>query len=371
MFIQLRLVPPYLCNIERINKLKNMKKLFLIPLMLLATFMLTAACSEDEPLTDGQEQTTPEEDDGGNEGNNEEGGNVEGGNGRYLILYCSRTGNTERMAQTIQSTLDCDMIVVEPEIPYEDDYNAMFDRAQTELDAIEQGNYPAITTSVESFDEYDIVFIGYPIWYSHIATPMQTFLHNHADLLAGKRIALFASSGSSGIGTSEREAATLVPDAVFEESLLLTSSSLGNMDTRIPQWLESLGASREEPDAPDVASLNMNMIVGGQTITATMEDNGAARDFLSRLPLEVTLDDYNNGTEKIFYPDPALNLDDTPRGCTPKAGDITIYEPWGNVAIFCRDWSESNSLIKIGHIDGNGISLLQGAESMNVRFERQ
>lgn len=110
MFIQLRLVPPYLCNIERINKLKNMKKLFLIPLMLLATFMLTAACSEDEPLTDGQEQTTPEEDDGGNEGNNEEGGNVEGGNGRYLILYCSRTGNTERMAQTIQSTLDCDMI---------------------------------------------------------------------------------------------------------------------------------------------------------------------------------------------------------------------------------------------------------------------
>ena len=211
-----------------------MNKLFLIPLMLLATLMLTAACSEDEPLTDGQEQVTPGEDDG------------EEGNGRYLVLYCSRTGNTERMAQTIQSTLDCDMIVVEPETPYEDDYNAMLDRAQAELDAIEQGNYPAITTSVESFDEYDIVFIGYPIWYSHIATPMQTFLHNHADLLAGKRIALFASSGSNGIGTSERDAATLVPDAVFEESLLLTSSTLGNMATRIPQWLESLGARNGE-----------------------------------------------------------------------------------------------------------------------------
>ena len=62
------------------------------------------------------------------------------------------------------------MIVVEPETPYEDDYNAMLDRAQAELDAIDQGNYPAITTSVESFDEYDIVFIGYPIWYGHIAT---------------------------------------------------------------------------------------------------------------------------------------------------------------------------------------------------------
>ena len=352
-----------------------MKKLFLIPLMLLATLTIATACSGEGPIPDGQEQTTPEEDDGKEDD--------EGNNGRYLVLYCSRTGNTERMAQTIQSTLECDMIEVVPEMPYEDDYNAMLDRAQAELDAIGQGNYPAITTSVESFDAYDIVFIGYPIWYGHIATPMQTFLHNHADLLAdllaGKHIALFASSGSSGIGTSERDAATLVPDAVFEESLLLTSSTLGSMATRIPQWLESLGASREEPDTPDAASLHINIIVGGQTITATMEDNGAARDFLSRLPLEVTLEDYNNGTEKIFYPDPELNLDDTPRGCAPVAGDITIYEPWGNVAIFCRDWPESNSLIKIesnslikiGHIDGDGISLLQGTESVNVRFEQQ
>ncbi len=238
-----------------------MKKLFLIPLMLLATLTIATACSGEGPIPDGQEQTTPEEDDGKEDD--------EGNNGRYLVFYCSRTGNTERMAQTIQSTLECDMIEVVPETPYEDDYNAMLDRVQAELDAIGQGNYPAITTSVESFDAYDIVFIGYPIWYGHIATPMQTFLHNHADLLARKHIALFASSGSSGIGTSERDAATLVPDAVFEESLLLTSSTLGSMATRIPQWLES------------------------------------------------------------------------------------------------------NLLVKIGHIDGDGISLLQGTESVNVRFEQQ
>ena len=351
-----------------------MKKLFLIPFMLLATLMLTAACSENEPLADGQEQTSPEEDNGenGNEGE-EEGGNVDGTNGRYLVLYCSRTGNTERMAQAIQSALACDMIVVEPETPYEEDYNAMLDRAQTELDAIAQGNYPAIATSVESFDEYDIVFIGYPIWYSHMAIPVQTFLHNHANLLAGKRIALFASSGSSGISTSERDAASLVPDATFEESLLLTSGTLGNVDTRIPAWLEELGASREEEEQQEgtVESLGINIIVGDQTITATMEDNGAARDFLSRLPLEVTLEDYNNGTEKIFYPEPELSLDNTPRGCKPMAGDITIYEPWGNIAIFCREWPQSNSLIKIGHIDDNGIETFNVPGDIAVRFEKQ
>ena len=259
-----------------------MKKLFLIPLMLLATIAFAASCNEDEHITDGEGQIIPEE--------NEAEGDMDGTNGRYLVLYCSRTGNTERMAQTIQSALDCDMIIVEPETPYENDYNTMLDRAQAELDAIEQGNYPAITTSVESFDKYDIVFIGYPIWYSHMATPMQTFLHNHADLLAGKRIALFASSGSSGIGTSERDAVTLVPDAVFEESLLLTSGTLGSMDTRIPAWLEEIGANREDNQENANESLGVNIIVGDQTITATLEDNSAARDFFSRLPLEVTLE---------------------------------------------------------------------------------
>lgn len=223
-----------------------MKKLFLIPWMLLATLAVTTACGETHPSSDEPEQTRPDGNGNGGNGGNEDDGNVNGANGRYLVLYCSRTGNTERMARTIQSTLDCEMAEVEPAVPYEADYNAMLDRAQTELDAIAQGNFPAITTSVESFDDYEIIFVGYPIWYGHMASPMQTFLHDHAALLAGKRISLFASSGSSGIGTSERDAATLVPEATFEESLLLTSGSLGSMATRIPAWLEELGAGREE-----------------------------------------------------------------------------------------------------------------------------
>lgn len=223
-----------------------MKKLLLIPFMLLAVLVCSSACSEDNSPTDGEEQHNAggDEENGGEDMGGQDG-NVDESNGRYLVLYCSRTGNTERMAQTIQSTLDCDMTVVEPETPYEADYNAMLNRAQAELDAIAQGHFPAINTAVESFDDYDIIFVGYPIWYSRMATPMQAFLHRHADLLTGKRIALFASSGSSGIGMSERDAASLVPEAAFAESLLLTSGSLGSMETRIPAWLEKLGAARE------------------------------------------------------------------------------------------------------------------------------
>ena len=121
---------------------------------------------------------------------------------------------------------------------------------------------------------------------------------------------------------------------------------------------------------PGETSLKIGITVGSRTITATMEDNAAARDFLSRLPLEVTLSDYSNA-EKIFYPLPALTTSEVARSCTPAPGDITIYVPWGNVAIFYKSGSRSNDLIRIGRIDGNGIDVLGIPGSLSVRIERQ
>ena len=138
-----------------------------------------------------------------------------------------------------------------------------------------------------------------------------------------------------------------------------------------PETPEQPGEKEDgEPETPDVSSLNVNITVGDRTVTATREDNAAARDFLSRLPLEVTLSDYSNA-EKIFYPSPALTTSKVARGCTPAPGDITIYVPWGNVAIFYKNGSRSNDLIRIGRIDGNGIEALSIPGSLSVRFERQ
>lgn len=346
-----------------------MKKILLIP-FLLFTVLSMAACGggSDEPLIPEQ----PEQPENPGDSDDNPDTPTPGGNGRYLVLFASRSGNTERMANEIREQLDCDILEVEPEVAYDNDYNAMLERSQKELAAIRQGNYPPVKTSVESFDDYDIVFVGYPIWYGSMATPMQTFLHTHASKLAGKRIALFATSGSSGISSSVSEARNLCPDAtIIEETLLLTSSTLSQMATRVPAWLEEIGASREETESPGETSMKVKISVGNRTITATMEDNAAARDFLSRLPLEVTLNDYNNTTEKIFYPDPTLTTEGVTRGCAPTPGDITIYAPWGNVAIFCKSWSHSNDLIKIGRIDGDGIGTLNVGGDITVKFERQ
>lgn len=345
-----------------------MKKILLIPLMLLTMIPMAACSGSNADLILPEQQ--PENSGSGDEDDSTDPTDpTPGGNGRYLVLYCSRTGSTERMAQQIQKVLDCDILEVEPQVAYDSDYNGMLSRAQEELAAIRQGNYPAIKTSVEDFDDYDIVFVGYPIWYGSIATPMQTFLHNHASKFAGKRIALFATSGSSSISTSVHEARVLCSGATFTETLLLTSSMLSQMESRVSAWLETLGASREN-NYPST-SMNLKITVGNRTITATMEDNAAAKDFLSRLPLEVTLNDYNNITEKIFYPSPALTTTGVTRGCAPVPGDITIYVPWNNVAIFCKSWSQSNDLIKIGHIDADGMAALNVPGNIAVKFERQ
>ena len=340
-----------------------MKKILLIPFLLFAALSMTACGSgSDEPFTPEQPEQ-PENPGAGDDSNDNPDTPAPGGNSRYLVLYASRTNNTERVAQLIQTTLDCDILEVEPETAYDNDYNSMLERSREELAAIRQGNYPPIKTSIESFDDYDIVFVGYPIWYGSMATPMQTFLHTHASKLAGKRIALFATSGSSGISASVSEARSFCPDAtIIDRTLLLTSSILSQMATRVPSWLEEIGVSREEPEMPGEASLKVNISVGDRTITATMEDNAA---------LEVTLNDYNNTTEKIFYPDPALTTEGVTCGCAPTPGDITIYAPWGNVAIFCKNWPHSDDLIKIGRIDGDGIEALNIGGDIAVKFERQ
>ncbi len=111
------------------------------------------------------------------------------------------------------------------------------------------------------------------------------------------------------------------------------------------------------------------MTIGENEVRIKMEDNEAARDFISRLPMEITLEDYNNVTEKIYHIEPELKLGDTPRGCSPIPGDVTIYIPWGNIAIFCKEWRYSEDLTKIGHIENDGIALLQRAGDIKVSLK--
>ena len=109
---------------------------------------------------------------------------------------------------------------------------------------------PIFRKSVTNTDDVSIMLCLIPLYLCNIGRinklkVMKKLFLIPLMLLAGKQTALFASSGSSLISTSERDAASLVPDATFEESLLLTSSTLDDMDSRIPAWLEGLSQGTE------------------------------------------------------------------------------------------------------------------------------
>jgi hypothetical protein len=94
-----------------------------------------------------------------------------------------------------------------------------------------------------------------------------------------------------------------------------------------------------------------------KVVTATMEDSQTAKDFVALLPLTLTLRDFNK-TEKISDELPKRLAEDG-EPFTPAAGDLMYYAPWGNLAVFYRDYKHSPGLYKLGSIDS-------GAEAFNV-----
>lgn len=104
------------------------------------------------------------------------------------------------------------------------------------------------------------------------------------------------------------------------------------------------------------------------TLTATLDDNATARDFVSLLPLELTLTDYSDN-EKISDLPKKLSTQGAPEGMAPVAGDITLYAPWGNLAIFHKDGSYAKGLVKMGRID-SGVEALKRRGPLKVTIER-
>ena len=102
--------------------------------------------------------------------------------------------------------------------------------------------------------------------------------------------------------------------------------------------------------AQQAQTMKIRMEVNGTRVTATLDNNASSRDFVALLPLTLTLEDYN-GTEKISDLSKKLSTKGAPDGVDPSVGDIAYYAPWGNLAIFYKDFGYSAGLVKLGQID--------------------
>ncbi|MBX3238887.1 MAG: hypothetical protein KIT80_08915 [Chitinophagaceae bacterium] len=114
-------------------------------------------------------------------------------------------------------------------------------------------------------------------------------------------------------------------------------------------------------------SIRIKITIGQKAATAILYDNPTSRDFVSLFPLTLEMEDYNQ-TEKINLLTQKLTSKDAPSGFDPSVGDITYYEPWGNIALFYKDFGYSNGLISLGKIT-SGLEAFKISGTIIAKFE--
>lgn len=115
------------------------------------------------------------------------------------------------------------------------------------------------------------------------------------------------------------------------------------------------------------STIKINFKFQDKTLTATLYDTPAARDFASMLPLTLTLEDYSK-TEKISDLPRKLTTEGAPSGADPSVGDIAYYAPWGNLALYYKDFAYSEGLILLGKLNDRA-ETLSGPSSAKVTIE--
>lgn len=161
---------------------------------------------------------------------------------KVLVAYFSATGTTKGVAEHIANGLNADIYEIVPEDPYTDaDLNYNDNNSRTTIEMNDPNARPAISGSVENMEQYDIIFVGYPIWWGKAPRIVSTFMESYD--FSGKTIVPFCTSGGSGIGSSASNLERLTSGATWLDGRRLNGSD--SQDT-VMKWVNSLDLNLAE-----------------------------------------------------------------------------------------------------------------------------
>ena len=196
----------------------------------------TDAAQETTETASGTEETTAaEESTEASETGTESGTDSASAEGRTLVVYYSATGNTEAVANYIAQATGGDLFELEPVDPYTDEDLNWTDensRVVYEHDNEDARDVELVADTVDNWDEYDTVFIGYPIWWGIAAWPVDTFVE--ANDFTGKTVIPFCTSSSSDLGESGQLLAEMAGTGDWQEGMRFRSSA---SEADVQEWL--------------------------------------------------------------------------------------------------------------------------------------
>ena len=233
----------------------NMKKLTALFLGLVMVLSLAACGTSASDETSAPETSTPSASSEAQEpsaapestestGNTEEPSSqpeTEGATGKTLVVYYSATGNTEQAATYIANITGGDLFELEPADPYTDEdlnYGNEDSRVSREHEDESLRDVELVADTVDNWDSYDTVFIGYPIWWGIAAWPVDGFVE--ANDFTGKTVIPFCTSASSGLGESGELLAEMAGTGDWMEGQRF-SSNVSEAD--VQEWIDGLSLS--------------------------------------------------------------------------------------------------------------------------------
>ena len=157
-------------------------------------------------------------------------------NERILTAYFSWGGNTRAVAEHIHKAVGGGLFEIKTAAPYPKEYRPTTEAAKREQQANAR---PELTGRVQDMASFDIIFLGYPNWWSSVPMALFTFLECYD--LSGKTIIPFCTHGGGGIGRSVKDIKKLCPGATVREELVIGGGSAGRAADEVSAWLRRLG----------------------------------------------------------------------------------------------------------------------------------
>ena len=155
---------------------------------------------------------------------------------KKLVLYYSETGTTKTVALELQKQLGADIESIEAVEPYSGDFRKTMQRGQREM---QSGETPALKPLKKKIADYDVIFLGYPIWFGTYAMPIATLVKEND--FAGKTIVPFCSFGSGGLNTSTEALKKALPKAKVVEGYGVRTARVAAVAKEVDRFLKENG----------------------------------------------------------------------------------------------------------------------------------
>ena len=214
-----------------------MKKLMVLLLSFVLVFGL-AACGQSQNSNDSASSEASSSENTTTASTEDTSDQTEGTGSKTLVVYYSATGNTESVANTIAEETGGDLFELEPADPYTDadlDWTDDDSRVSQEYENEDQRDVELVSATVDNWDEYDTVFIGYPIWWGIAAWPVNEFVETND--FTDKTVIPFCTSSSSGLGESGELLEEMAGTGNWQEGERFSS---GVSSEEVSTWISGL-----------------------------------------------------------------------------------------------------------------------------------